>query len=52
MKDEMAETKSIPLETPSTKARNVVVINDIRNANMMAMKRGLSDMIALGKALG
>ena len=45
MKEEIAETNSIPFETPSTKARKVVVMRDIRNARITAIKRGLNDML-------
>lgn len=43
--EEIAETNSIPADTPSTNARNVVVINEMRNARMKAIKRGLNDII-------
>ena len=48
MNDEIAETNSIPFETPSTNARNAVVMSDIRNARMTAIKRGLNDMVLQG----
>lgn len=51
MNEEIAETNSIPLDTPSTKARKVVVISEIRNASITAMKRGLRDMVTF-KASG
>jgi hypothetical protein len=46
---EMAETKSMPLETPSTKARKEVVIREIKNARTKAINRGLSDIFLLEK---
>ena len=45
IKADIAETNIIPLETPSTKARKEVVIREIRNASINAIKRGLRDMI-------
>lgn len=40
----MDVTKSMPAVTPSTKAKKVVVRNDMSNASMNAIKRGLNDM--------
>jgi len=45
IKAEIEVTKSMLLVAPSTKARNVVVSSEIRNARIMAMKRGLKDMV-------
>lgn len=51
----MEETKSILRVTPSTNARNVVVISAIRNARIMAINRGLRDilneLVAFGRQL-
>lgn len=43
--DEMEATKSILVAVLSTNARKVVVISEIRNANIKAIKRGLKDML-------
>lgn len=47
MAEEMAATKSIPVETPSTKAKKLVVMSEMRKASIKAIKRGLSDMVAI-----
>jgi len=47
----MADTKSMLVVTPSTKAKKVVVMSEIRNARIKAMKRGLNDIRLLEGAV-
>lgn len=48
IKLEMAVTNCILLFTPPTNDKNAVVIEEIRKANIKAIKRGLRDIAASG----